>query len=174
VQVRLATEITVTYNITSKATITTAEKFIQNGAGRNERNVTMPGGHGLQIARSSVFGSHSATSRVGVFVRYRTTQGCLRTSERARRFSASYCKSCGADQMISACCLQREQERTFVIKSRASAETFGGIRRSTFAIRLYVAARSVTPVSTRAPESKSRTKTDHCTRTSPQMGVSRR
>jgi hypothetical protein len=30
-------------------------------------------------------------------------------------------------------------ERTFVIKSRASAETFDGIRRSTFAIRLYVA-----------------------------------
>ena len=28
---------------------------------------------------------------------------------------------------------------TFVIKSRASAETFDGIRRSTFAIRLYVA-----------------------------------
>lgn len=29
-----------------------------------------------------------------------------------------------------------DQERTFTIKSRASAETFGGIRRSTFAIRL--------------------------------------
>ena len=31
------------------------------------------------------------------------------------------------------------KKRTFVIKSRASAETFDGIRRSTFAIRLYVA-----------------------------------
>ena len=31
------------------------------------------------------------------------------------------------------------KERTFVIRSRASAETFDGIRRSTFAIRLYVA-----------------------------------
>jgi len=39
-----------------------------------------------------------------------------------------------------------------VIKSRASAETFDGIRRSTFAIRLYVATRHQrTPVSTRAP-----------------------
>ena len=43
--------------------------------------------------------------------------------------------------------------RTFTIRSRASADTFDGIRRSTFAIRLYVAARSDQrdPVSTRAP-----------------------
>ena len=37
------------------------------------------------------------------------------------------------------------KKRTFVIKSRASVETFDGIRRSTFAIRLYVAGTSEDP-----------------------------
>lgn len=74
----------------------------------------------------------------GVFARYRTTQGCRRTSKRGNRFSGSYCKSCNTVKKITFRRTKAE-EPTFVIKSRASAETLDGIRRSTFAIRLYVA-----------------------------------
>ena len=104
---------------------------------------------------------------VGALERYRTTQGCRRTSERGIRFSGSYCKSCDKrDQDQGPSEVGRgekrgetqsrgglNKQRTFVIKSRASAETFDGIRRSTFAIRLYVAGtrHQRTPVSTRAP-----------------------
>jgi hypothetical protein len=109
----------------------------------------------IALAQSSVVSAsptvayHSATSGVGVFARYRRTQGCLRTSVRARRFSGSYCKSCGGQIEWSALMSKQNRvdegragkgkgqaRRTLAIKSRASAETFGGMRRSTFAIRL--------------------------------------
>jgi hypothetical protein len=65
-----------------------------------------------------------------------------------------------ARQPQSVCRGGLNKERTFVIKSRASAETFDGIRRSTFAIRLYVAGtrHQRTPVSTRAPRQNRETR----------------
>ena len=59
--------------------------------------------HHITLAQSSMLGAspspnHSATSGSGAFARCRTIQGCLRTSVRAKRFSGSYCKSCGGPE----------------------------------------------------------------------------